>query len=123
MTTTLAPPTITDRDRRRAALAFPALEPGHYLAVEGGEEIVVLPVDAGRVTSIGRSPIADVLLDDVTVSRRHARLLRRGDALAVVDDRSTNGLIVNGDRVAEAVLGHGDEITLGRVTLRYLEIA
>ena len=33
MTTTLAPPTVTDRDRRRAALAFPALAPGRYLAV------------------------------------------------------------------------------------------
>jgi pSer/pThr/pTyr-binding forkhead associated (FHA) protein len=40
----------------------------------------------------------------------------------VLDDRSLNGIVVNGERVGEAVLAHGDEIRLGEVSIRFLEI-
>jgi pSer/pThr/pTyr-binding forkhead associated (FHA) protein len=112
---------ISDRDRRPAAGPVPVLDAGTYLAVTDGDEHVVVPVTAD-VTRIGRSLVADVHLDDTTVSRRHALLVRRGDDVVVLDDRSRNGVFVNGERTAEAVLRDGDTIQLGRVTMRFLRV-
>jgi len=72
---------------------------------------------------LGRSPAADVTIEHVSVSRRHAVVATRGEVVVVLDDRSLNGVVVNGDRVGEAVLAHGDEIRLGDVAIRYLDIA
>lgn len=113
---------VTERGRRRAAAVVPALPSGRYLVVDEGDEILFLPV-GGQTTRIGRSARSDIQLDDSTVSRRHALLVDRGSHMAVLDDRSTNGLHVNGDRVDEAVLQHGDALDLGSVSLRYLELA
>ena len=57
---------------------------------------------------IGRSPAADIVLDDASVSRRHALITRRGDQTVILDDRSRNGVHVNGERVSEAPLTDGD---------------
>ena len=66
------------------------------------------------VTRIGRSLLADLRFEDPTVSRRHALVVRRGDELLVLDDRSTNGVYVNGERVSEHGLRPGDVLTIGR---------
>ena len=50
-------------------------------------------------TRIGRSLAADIRFDDPTVSRRHALIVRQPDGLRVLDDRSLNGVFVNGERV------------------------
>jgi pSer/pThr/pTyr-binding forkhead associated (FHA) protein len=71
---------------------------------------------------IGRSPAADIVLDDSSVSRRHALIARRGDVTVVLDDRSLNGIRVNGERVKEATLSHGDVIVVGNVTLHFLDV-
>ena len=113
-------PRLLERDRRRFA-AVPRPAPGRYLAVEDGAEIVLIPVPDG-VCHIGRSPACHVVLDDPSVSRRHAVLTRRGDRTVVLDDRSLNGVQVEGRRVAEAVLRDGDAFLLGRVLLRYVEV-
>ncbi len=112
---------ISDRERHPAAAPVPVLDAGTYLAVTDGDEHVVVPVTTD-VTRIGRSLVADVHLDDTTVSRRHALLVRRGDDLVLLDDRSRNGVFVNGERTAEAVLRDGDTIQLGRVTMRFLRV-
>jgi pSer/pThr/pTyr-binding forkhead associated (FHA) protein len=65
-------------------------------------------------TRIGRSPTADVCLEDASVSRRHAILLREGDSVRLLDDRSLNGVFVNGERVSATVLSDGDVVTIGR---------
>ena len=71
------------------------------------------------VTVIGRGAEADLRLADPGVSRRHAEI-RVGAGEAVVSDLgSTNGTLVNGRSVTEAVLRTGDEITIGETTLRY----
>ena len=57
---------------------------------------------------IGRSPAADIVLDDASVSRRHALITRRGEQTVILDDRSRNGVHVNGKRVSEATLTDGD---------------
>jgi len=132
MPTLLAPPTDTptliadhlprtsDRDRRRA-FTVPRLSSGRYLAVEDGDELVVTEIGS-RPLRLGRSPAADVMLEHLSVSRRHAVVATRGELVVVLDDRSLNGVVVNGDRVGEAVLAHGDEIRLGDVAIRFLDI-
>lgn len=72
-------------------------------------------------TRIGRSPLADIRLDHPSVSRRHALLVRTPeDELQVIDDRSLNGVLVNGRPVHWCHLHHGDELVIGRFRLRVL---
>jgi pSer/pThr/pTyr-binding forkhead associated (FHA) protein len=105
---------------RGAAAAVWRLAPGRYFAIPDGDEIVVLPL--GRLTRIGRRAGSDIVLDDNTVSRRHALVLERAGAPVIADDRSLNGVFVNGRRVREARLHHGDEVQIGNRLLRYLEV-
>jgi hypothetical protein len=95
------------------------LEPGnHYVAFDDGDdEPVVVSLEDGW-TRIGRSGSADIQLDDATVSRRHALIVRTpDDELRALDDRSLNGLFVNGDPVEWAPLRDGDELEVGRYRL------
>jgi pSer/pThr/pTyr-binding forkhead associated (FHA) protein len=105
---------------RMAAAAVWRLAPGRYLAIPDGDDVVVLPL--GRLTRIGRRTGADIVLDDSTVSRRHALVLEREGAPVIADDRSLNGVYVNGRRVREAALHHGDEVQIGDRVMRYLEV-
>jgi pSer/pThr/pTyr-binding forkhead associated (FHA) protein len=113
---------LTHRSRRHASIAMRAPDPGRYLAVDDGAEVVLLALRAG-MTRIGRSSSADVAFDDGSVSRRHAVVMTRSDGSAeVLDDGSLNGTFVNGERVRRRVLRHGDTLTIGRRTLRYLDV-
>ena len=84
--------------------------PGRYLAYEEAGRAVVAPL-AREWTRIGRSLAADVRFDDATVSRRHALVASQDDGVRVLDDRSLNGVYVNGERVEWSPLTDGDEIT------------
>ena len=66
------------------------------------------------VTLIGRHPESDILLDDITVSRRHAEVIKTASALIVRDLGSLNGTYVNQTRVDEFGLKHGDELQVGK---------
>jgi pSer/pThr/pTyr-binding forkhead associated (FHA) protein len=68
-------------------------------------------------TAIGRSAKNDVVLDDVTVSRRHAVIDRVGSAHHLRDVGSLNGTYVDLHRIEYAELRHGDEVRIGRFTL------
>ena len=105
---------------RAAAAAVWRLAPGRYFAIPDGDEVVVLPL--GRLTRIGRRTTADIVLDDNSVSRRHALVLDRGGMPVIADDRSLNGVYVNGRRVREARLHHGDEVQIGARVMRFLEV-
>jgi predicted nucleic acid-binding Zn-ribbon protein len=96
-------------------------QPGTYLAFdEGGGDYVVIRLEAGW-TRVGRSGAADVRLDDPTVSRRHALVvLTDTGELRALDDRSLNGLFVNGERVEWAPLADEDELEIGRFRLYVL---
>jgi pSer/pThr/pTyr-binding forkhead associated (FHA) protein len=97
-------------------------EPGKYLAYEDGGRHVVVAISR-EWTRIGRSLAADLRFDDATVSRRHALVVSQADGVRVLDDRSLNGIFVNGRRVEWSPLTDGDEITIGRHTLFYLDTA
>ena len=75
----------------------------------------------GERTTIGRSPDANVFLDDVTVSRNHALLVRRRDGLYIDDLGSLNGTYVNRRRIESHKLQHGDELQVGKYKLTYLD--
>ena len=86
----------------------------------GGRAGESFSIDEDR-TSIGRSPDAGVFLDDVTVSRNHALLVRRRDGLYIDDLGSLNGTYVNRRRIESHRLADGDEIQIGKYKLSYLE--
>ena len=75
----------------------------------------------GERMTIGRSPEAEVFLDDVTVSRNHALLVRRRDGLYIDDLGSLNGTYVNRRRIESHKLADGDELQIGKYKLTYLE--
>ena len=66
-------------------------------------------------------PDAALFLDDVTVSRNHALLVRRSDGIYVDDLGSLNGTYVNRKRIESQLLADGDEIQIGKYKLSYLE--
>jgi len=112
----LAPPDWLEEARIRLP------RPGTYLARRAEEgEILVFPIDRGW-TRIGRSIAADVRLDDPSVSRRHALIVsEQPNSLRVLDDRSLNGIFLNGELIEWARLEDGDELTIGRYRLFALE--
>jgi len=77
------------------------------------------PLDGDRM-SIGRRPDSDIFLDDVTVSRDHALLVRRGGDLYLDDLGSLNGSYVNRRRIESHRLEDGDELQIGKYKLAYL---
>jgi pSer/pThr/pTyr-binding forkhead associated (FHA) protein len=76
----------------------------------------------GTVTRLGRSLSADVEIDESSVSRRHALIVRQDGQTYLLDDGSRNGTWHNGVRVDRAVLNDGDTIDLGTARLRYVEV-
>lgn len=95
--------------------------PGSYLAFERAEDEPTSFRLGEGWTRIGRSARADLRLDDSTVSRRHALVVLTPDGdLRALDDRSLNGLFVNGERVEWTALDDGDELEIGRYRLYVL---
>jgi len=74
----------------------------------------------GERTRIGRSPDCEIFLDDVTVSRKHAVIAKKGDDFRIEDEGSLNGTFVNKKRVEAADLENGDELQIGKYRLTYL---
>jgi DNA-directed RNA polymerase subunit RPC12/RpoP len=114
------PPQVEDRgwlDELRDGLD----EPGQYLAHRADDEVVAYALQR-EWTRIGRSLAADIRFDDPTVSRRHALIVRQPDGLRVLDDRSLNGVFVNGERVEWSTLADGDEVVIGRHHLHFVDV-
>ena len=95
---------------------------GSYVAFEADGRVHVVPLQDGW-TRVGRSLSAHVRFDDPTVSRRHALIHCDGDEGRVLDDRSLNGVFLNGERVDWHQLEDGDEIAIGRFRLYFLSLA
>lgn len=71
------------------------------------------------VTTVGRHPNADIFLDDVTVSRRHAEFHRHGTAFELRDLASLNGTYFDGVRIDTALLENGAEVQIGKFRLAF----
>jgi hypothetical protein len=99
------------------------LAPGsrHLVCCDDDGDVLDFEIEPGW-TRIGRSVTADIRLDDPSVSRRHALVVSEpGEPLRVLDDRSLNGVFVNGDLVEWGKLARGDELAIGRYRLFALE--
>jgi predicted RNA-binding Zn-ribbon protein involved in translation (DUF1610 family) len=113
-------PDVEDRswlDELRSSLD----EPGQYVAYCSDDDIIAYALQR-EWTRIGRSLAADIRFDDPTVSRRHALIVRQPDGLRVLDDRSLNGVFVNGERVEWSTLANGDEVVIGRHHLHFVDV-
>ncbi|MEX2448891.1 MAG: FHA domain-containing protein [Solirubrobacterales bacterium] len=128
---------MQDHSATTAEFAAPA-EPGaaawleqHRASLAPGSRHLVCRLDDGETidfeiehgwTRIGRSVAADLRLDDPSVSRRHALVVSEpGEPLRVLDDRSLNGVLVNGEPIEWARLEDGDELRVGSFRLYTLE--
>ncbi len=101
----------------------PVVRPGEGMAIivrsGGGRAGEAYLLEADRLT-LGRSPDCDVFLDDVTVSRNHAVLLRTESGFVIEDQGSLNGTFVNRRRVERSALADGDEVQIGKYKLTFL---
>ena len=111
-----------------------SLDPDEIDAAPGAESIagpaLVVRSGGGRAGEsfeaigdralIGRSPECDVFLDDVTVSRRHAELVKEGASHTIRDLGSLNGTFVNRRRIENAVLEDDDEVQIGKYRMTFL---
>ena len=87
------------------------------LVYERGSERVAFPIEEGE-TYIGRKDYCEIYFPDPSLSKRHARLVRRGSRLSVFDAGSRNGTLVNGEMVEESPLQSGDELLCGKLRFR-----
>ena len=94
---------------------------GDYIGFERDDRVNVVPLQDGW-TRVGRSLSAHVRFDDPTVSRRHALIHRDGSGVRVLDDRSLNGVFLNGERVDWHELEDGDQIAIGAFRLFFMSV-
>jgi predicted nucleic acid-binding Zn-ribbon protein len=117
----LSEPAPADQQAQLDKIRAGIEQAGQYLCYSEGGELRTVALTR-EWTRIGRSLAADVRFDDPTVSRRHALIVRQPDGVRVLDDRSLNGVFVNGARVEGKVLKDGDEIIVGRYRLSFLNV-
>lgn len=110
------PPGWLDEARERLT------EPGYHLALRERGELRTFALGEGW-TKIGRCSTAEICLDDPSVSRRHAMICTEaGKPPRILDDRSLNGVLINGRQADVAELEDGDELTIGRYRLYLLHV-
>jgi pSer/pThr/pTyr-binding forkhead associated (FHA) protein len=92
--------------------------PALVIRAGGGRVGESFPI-AGERMSVGRRPDCEVFLDDVTVSRDHALLIKRGEQWYLDDCGSLNGTYVNRSRIESHRLEEGDEVQIGKYKLTF----
>ena len=109
-------------DERLRTARTTITQPGCYLIHEGVDGEPVISTVEGKTIRVGRSLHADIRFEDPSVSRRHALIIRHGDELRVVDDRSLNGVFLGGEQVSSSILADGDELTVGRHLILFVRL-
>jgi uncharacterized RDD family membrane protein YckC len=97
------------------------------VALSSTAKLIVNPTSSTRreillprsLLSIGRDPTNDLVLPDAMVSRRHAVIEYRGSQFYLRDCNSSNGSLVNGDRISERNLRDGDLVAIGTARLLF----
>lgn len=91
------------------------------LVVRNGPQAGVALVLDDSVTRLGRADDCEISLDDITVSRWHAEILRDGDDYRVRDCGSLNGTYINNERIDDAALRQGDELQVGKFRMVFFQ--
>ena len=108
---------------------LPSVVPHDMTTVQPGSHVLLIvrgPASGSRIELVGdnmvagRSPETAIFLDDITVSRQHARFDRVAEGWSLVDLGSLNGTYVNRDRADIVALKHGDEIQIGKYRFHYV---
>jgi hypothetical protein len=86
---------------------------GELPVIITGPDGTRLTLSDGQTLVIGRLPECDITINDASISRRHAQIVRHGDAVSITDLGSTNGTTVNGSKVQRSIVVSGDEIGVG----------
>ncbi len=108
---------VSDLDKLRDELTKRSQRDRAYLIVLAGNEVgKMFKLDDGE-TVIGRSHRADIRIDDDSISRLHVKLMLDGTSVQIEDLNSSNGTLVNGNRVTTEPLRDGDKIRLGETTI------
>ena len=103
------------------SMTVPRIAPGRYLAIEDGDDIVLLVARRGADAHRPQSGRGHRARRRVGLAPARADRPGAASATVILDDRSLNGVHVNGVRVSEADLHDGDTIRVGHVTLRFVE--
>ncbi|MCC6547121.1 FHA domain-containing protein [Candidatus Sumerlaeota bacterium] len=90
------------------------------IIVKLGERIIHRYFFDKESLSVGRARDNDIVIENLSVSRNHARIKREGDVFTLTDMNSANGTLVNGVRVTKANIVHNDQLTVGKHTLVFL---
>ena len=109
--------TTVERDALRFPELRPAREPRATVVLYAHDDTRVVELNEGDHVLVGRAPPADVVVEDMTISRRHARFTYRNGCVEVEDLGSRNGTLVRGARVTRAELRSGDDARLGGVAV------
>ncbi|HEV7609128.1 MAG TPA: FHA domain-containing protein [Steroidobacteraceae bacterium] len=116
----------SDLEKRVASVPDSAAQTGEEIALEGPARVLIRTDGntdfvhvLGRRTRIGRGSDNELVLDTKHISRYHAVLLAGPVHTSIEDLNSTNGVFVNGKRVARQALKDGDRVTIGRTQFRY----
>jgi pSer/pThr/pTyr-binding forkhead associated (FHA) protein len=80
-------------------------------------EIKTIETDKGEIT-IGRNPANDIHIDNLGVSKQHAKISKQDGAYVIEDLNSTNGTFLNNKRIAKAILNDSDEVHIGKHSLK-----
>jgi pSer/pThr/pTyr-binding forkhead associated (FHA) protein len=112
---------MLDHRARSQAVTRRLARRGHYLAVQDGEEVRLIPLPT-KITHVGRGNSSDLRFEDQRVSRTHAIIVRHGRYARVLDNRSANGTYVNGQRIVATNIANGDVIRLGPIAVQYIEV-
>jgi pSer/pThr/pTyr-binding forkhead associated (FHA) protein len=114
-------PMVIDEPEWHAEARDALVADGDYVAYENDERVHVVGLQDGW-TRIGRSLSAHVRFDDPTVSRRHALIHRDASGARILDDRSLNGVFVNGERIDWRELEDTDVIAIGAFRLHFIRV-
>lgn len=126
LVSTPQPTGVYDIEKTLDTREFPAVNPEHFQELATGNAVLVvtrgalegvrftLNAASPDATTIGRSPESAIFLDDVTVSRQHAKITRTDGQWTLTDSGSLNGTYVNRNLVTTAVLANNDEVQIGK---------
>jgi pSer/pThr/pTyr-binding forkhead associated (FHA) protein len=107
---------VSRSERRDGYLASHAVSLVFASGPLAGSEVAL---DQPRLTA-GRDKKSQIVIDDASISHQHAAFELGANGYRVRDLGSTNGVVVNGARMALSELKHGDRIALGQIELRYV---
>ncbi len=124
---TSAPPRRRVEETEQLRAAPPAPSPAGDLALP--RLVVLNTIFSGSTFAlravenvIGRTDDNDIVVEHRSVSRNHAKIVREGDRVRILDLKSANGVLVNGEEVEQHILKNGDIIELGRLRIRFVAV-